>query len=71
MENTDAPGVRGEPGERRASGRGRDSPDAHFFFADVHQLTCASHLRNMPKPIITHKTNHVSKVDHMRETHDS
>ena len=35
MENTDAPGVRGEPGERRASGRGRDSPDAHFFFADV------------------------------------
>ena len=33
MENTDAPGVRGEPGERRASGRGRDSPDAHFFFA--------------------------------------
>ena len=35
MENTDAPGVRGEPGERRTSGRGRDSPDAHFFFADV------------------------------------
>ena len=34
MENTDAPGVRGELGERRASGRGRDSPDAHFFFAD-------------------------------------
>ena len=34
MENSDAPGVRGEPGGHRASGRGRDSPDAHFFFAD-------------------------------------
>ena len=32
MENTDAPGVRGKPGESRASGRGRDSPDAHLFF---------------------------------------
>ena len=31
MENGDAPGVRGELGERRASGRGCDSPDAHFF----------------------------------------
>ena len=35
MENSDAPGVRGEPGGHRASGRGRDSPDAHFVFADV------------------------------------
>ena len=35
MENSDAPGVRGEPGGHRASGRGRDSPDAHFFFADA------------------------------------
>ena len=40
MENTDAPGVRGEPGERQASGRGRDSPDAHFFFADVKMADC-------------------------------
>ena len=42
MENSDAPGVRGEPGGHRASGRGRDSADAHFFFADVvvvHSLT--------------------------------
>ena len=35
MENSDSPGVRGEPGGHRASGRGRDSPDAHFFFADA------------------------------------
>ena len=35
MENSDAPGVQGELGGHRASGRGRDSPDAHFFFADV------------------------------------
>ena len=35
MENSDAPGVRGEPGGHRASERGRDSPDAHFFFADA------------------------------------
>ena len=35
MENSDAPGIRGKPGGHRASGRGRDSPDAHFFFADV------------------------------------
>ena len=35
MENSDAPGVRGEPGRHLASGRGRDSLDAHFFFADV------------------------------------
>ena len=34
MENSDAPGVRGEPGGHRASGRGRDLPDPHFFFAD-------------------------------------
>ena len=31
MENSDAPGVGGEPGGHRASGRGRDSPDADFF----------------------------------------
>ena len=30
----DAPGVRGKPGGHRASGRGRDSLDAHFFFAN-------------------------------------
>ena len=48
MENTDAPGVRGEPGERRASGRGRDSLDAHFFFADV---------QTMP-PIKTHEVSY-------------
>ena len=35
MENTDAPGVQGEPGERRASGRLRDSLEAHVFFADA------------------------------------
>ena len=34
MENTDAPGVQGEPGEHRASGHGRDLQDAHFCFAD-------------------------------------
>ena len=33
-------------------------------------MTRKSQLRNMPKPIITHKTNHVSEVDRMRETHD-
>ena len=35
MENSDAPGVLGEPGGHRASGRGRDSPDSHFFFAEA------------------------------------
>ena len=40
MENSDAPGVRGEPGGHRASGRGRDSPDAHFFFADDWVVSC-------------------------------
>ena len=35
MENSDALGVQGEPGGHWASGRGRDSPDAHFVFADV------------------------------------
>ena len=40
MENSDAPGVHGEPGGYRASGRGRESPDAHFFFADVVALHC-------------------------------
>ena len=39
MENSDAPGVRGEPGGHRASGRGRDSPDAHFFFANAKHLS--------------------------------
>ena len=39
MENTDAPGVRGEQGERRVSGRGHDSPDAHFFFTDADQIS--------------------------------
>ena len=34
MDNSDAPGVRGEPGGHRASGPGRDLPDAYFFFAD-------------------------------------
>ena len=43
MENSDAPGVRGEPGGHRASGRGRDSPDAHFCFADI--LRCLSHFK--------------------------
>ena len=46
MENTDAPGVRGQPGERRASGRGRDSPDAHFFFADA---PCLHHIPKEPE----------------------
>ena len=35
MENSDTPGVRGEPGRHWASGRAHDSPDTHFFFADV------------------------------------
>ena len=30
-------------------------------------VNCTTYL----KPIITHKTSHVSEVDHMRETHDS
>ena len=49
MENTDAPGVRGEPGERRASGRGRDSPDTHFFFADAlgNVIECERFNRKM------------------------
>ena len=34
MENSDAPGIRGEPGGHRAFRRGRDSPDANFPFAD-------------------------------------
>ena len=45
MGDSDAPGVRGEPGGHRASGRGRDSPDAHFFFADVVCSSSAGHLR--------------------------
>ena len=49
MESSDAPGVRGEPGGHRASGRGRDLPDAHFFFADpVLWVT----KRNLPKPMM-------------------
>ena len=35
MENLDAPGVRGEPGGHRPSGREGNSPDAHFLFADI------------------------------------
>ena len=38
MENTDAPSVRGQPGQRRASGCGRDSVNAHFFFADEAEI---------------------------------
>ena len=45
MENSDAPGVRGEPGGHRASGRGRDSPDAHFFFADVTKVDIVWYTR--------------------------
>ena len=35
MENSDAPGVRGELGGHRASGRGHHSPEAEFCFSDV------------------------------------
>ena len=35
MENSDTPGIRGNPGGNLASRHGRDSLDAHFFFADV------------------------------------
>ena len=35
MENSDPPCVRDEPGEHRASGRGRDLLDLHFLFANV------------------------------------
>ena len=44
MENSDAPGVRGEPA-------GRDSPDAHFFFADVVFITSEELLAEDPNEI--------------------
>ena len=40
MENSDAPGVRSEPGGHRASGRGPDLPDAHFLFVDMINFSC-------------------------------
>ena len=48
MENTDAPGIQDEPGEHWASGRGRDSLDAHFLFADAllgHQISYGADKR--------------------------
>ena len=46
MENSDTPGVRGEPGGHLASGRGRDSP-THIFLLLMQLETAATIMEGL------------------------